>query len=186
MKNTEKRAIERLLFCDYLEATEKHDIATDVTPTIRLSNMKKAAGDVHYAWNRYSRIITRIEIRISKSYYEKFGYQRSYETLMHEIAHVAIFDEKKRDSIGGDHGIEFQDWCVKLGGSMSKYMTDAKYMDSTTDEYIDHNKWHYTCPKCGGVIKRVRRISKRIRESQTHTANCCGTDFNKFTETKIG
>jgi len=185
MTKTEKSQIEKKLYRDYFKVTKANHICTDVYPTIKLSRVKKCAGDVNYWSGKWDKKITRIDIRISQSYYEKFGYKRSYETLMHEIAHIAVFAQYKRDSGANGHGEHFQKWCMRLGGSMSKHFTSAENMDSTTDEYIDHRKWSYTCPKCGCVNKTIRRKSEKKRTSTRYICGVCGTNFNLFVEKQI-
>ena len=185
MTKWEKQAIESRLYRDYYKTTEKYGIAPNITPTIKISNIKKSGGDVAFKSWTGTRVISDIEIRISKSYFEKFGYQRSYQTLMHEIAHLADFEENGRHTKRTSHTKTFQKWCVKFGGSLSKYYAADEYMDSTTDQYIDHIKWHYTCPNCNGVIHRTKRISTKIRTSGQYTSGCCNTNLTQFIETKV-
>ena len=182
MNSFDKQIIETQLYRDYFKTTKEHNIAPGVYPKIRLSGVKTCAGQVHYQSWRGTRELCDIEIQISKSYYEKFGYQRSLATLMHEIAHLSAFEKY---GTGVDHDDRFQVICIALGGSLSPNKTSEKYMDSTTDEYIDHSKWHYTCPTCGNNRKTIRRMNKGKRVEGTHLCGRCGTNLNKWTEKKL-
>ena len=107
--------------------------------------------------------------------YNKFSKERILGTFRHEMAHAISY--KIYGSKG--HSDIFKIICKNIGGTMNEQMASDRYKDCATDQYItSQDKYKYTCPKCGQVMKRKRKISKKVLS--THVCNKCKEKVSKF------
>ena len=151
--------------------TKLKDVTVEVS-----KKLKRAAGKVCYTYsdNRYV-------IKLSYDYYKTFGIERSLKTLRHEFAHIIDFMKNNKMS----HSHYFKTICDKLGGSMNSKMAGTTFSASATNQYIKPIKsYMYTCT-CGFSVKRIKRMSEKIRTSHSHYCPKCRTKVAFFTETKI-
>jgi len=76
-------------------------------------------------------------------------------TLLHELAHLVAHARAGRRRIA-PHGIEWQQACTDLG-IPNAAVTHALPLPS----HKQKKNWKYTCPVCGEVILRTRKIKRR-------------------------
>lgn len=143
--------------------------------TIEFSNRLKAcAGKAEYKNEKYI-------IKLSVDYYNQFGVDRTLKTLRHEFAH--IIDHIKCGYMS--HEENFKRICCELGGSMNPKIAGFTYAASATDQYIRPVKskiYIYICPGCNAKTTYKKKMSDKIRFSNTHHCCTCKTPVYKFKE----
>ena len=145
---------------------------------------KRAAGNIRVYEARSIKTSYKVRISVSYDYYKTFGLKRIILTLKHEFAHFISF--LKCGKV--DHGTSFKQTCLKLGGSMSSDMAGTTYSASACEEYIGRKilvtGYTYTC-KCGIKINYIKRMSEKMRNSNTKRCRKCLTPLKFWVEEKI-
>ena len=103
-------------------------------------------------------------------------------TFLHELAHLVAFARAGRRRIA-PHGPEWREACHDLGIPDEDRCHALDFQPRRLER-----KYLYTCPHCGTVIRRVRRLRRRVAGFPCCRAHAGGRFNARFqlVESRIG
>lgn len=85
-----------------------------------------------------------------------------WRCLRHELAHLLAWRSRKTRYLSSDHGWEWKHACVQLGIPNEPSCGILEQQHQHLFESITrHRKFHYQCPKCRKLCKRVQPINPK-------------------------
>lgn len=119
----------------------------------------KLAGNIVVAWNSRMRSTAgrafwpegRIELNPKLV---DFSAEEVRNTMLHELAHLLAYSRAGRKKIMA-HGAEWAQACCDLGIPNERA---THHLPLPSRQMV--RKWRYTCPVCGDVIDRVRKMKR--------------------------
>jgi len=155
------------------------DFYCPVNVKIVISNrLRSSNGYFQGKKNRYTKEIISAKIVMSKALLDEFGWEIFEQTFRHEVAHIANLIIHN----GKGHDYSFKRLCQAMGGKMNESMAGYTFKECASNDYVETiKKWLYTCP-CGAKWKRAKRMSVKIRLSNSRYCNKCKTPVPQWEE----
>jgi len=139
-----------------------HGIACIVGDAISLLSKQVGesyASSVKIVWNRRMRstagraFLNHAKVELNPKLLElgEEALEHVQQTLLHELAHL-LAHQRHGHGISA-HGVEWKQACADMG-IPGESATHTLPLPSNRQE----RKWRYSCPECGEVIERVRKM----------------------------
>jgi SprT protein len=94
-----------------------------------------------------------------------------WRCLRHELAHLLAWRNRKTRNLSSDHGWEWKHACAQLGiPNEPAYGYIEPQYQHLFESVTPHRKYHYQCPKCRRLYKRVHPINPKKPRS---CKKCC-------------
>jgi predicted SprT family Zn-dependent metalloprotease len=155
----------RMIEAKVVEMLGKYNVPVDCLKFIEISRrLKTTAGKIYYYENHGRKTF---DIRLAYNNYQKFGFQRTMGTLIHELAHAVAYYAYNHSG----HGETFKKICHENGGTMNSQQAGTRYASSATSDFCTTPyRYVYRC-ECGQAYRRKGKFRKVYNKSCTK----CGT-----------